>query len=318
MSARYCPRCIQPMNSGRLGPVTLELCLRCGGVWFPAHGLATVLGAGSRPLWRLVEGIRAARQGGKTCDRPPSCPSCSLSLHQTTLPLPIPPPVAVETAGATAGSVPAAACLICEGHWTEVEVLGGAAAALTTAESAVAAPPPARPSRPDYETQASGKQPEEWKVPWAGSAPRPSGDPCPGCGALNPRHTPLCLSCGRMLQGDPVGTCPHCEGTLHHLNSLGVEFAVCGGCGGVLLEVGSLDALLMQSGVHQEQAVLAIRKLRTGRQSTSHAHLHCPRCRLVMFESTLGIISTRPGATCPQCRRLFLDNALIEQLLLGR
>src|SRR4051812_44785456 len=85
MTARECPTCRRPLASGRLGPVELDLCLPCGGVWFDCGELTPVIAAGPPIVRRLAERIAPAtgpaqRAPHNPLARAPQCPACHVSL----------------------------------------------------------------------------------------------------------------------------------------------------------------------------------------------------------------------------------------------
>ena len=53
MSERSCPACSESMSTGRLGPIALDLCLKCSGVWFDCGELSQIITAGPHVLRRL-------------------------------------------------------------------------------------------------------------------------------------------------------------------------------------------------------------------------------------------------------------------------
>ncbi len=303
MTGRYCPECVQAMTSGRLGPLRFDLCLNCGGVWLARGDLAKLNTGGSSAVWRLVEAARASRRGGASYpDRPLNCPDCGLDMDPTSLD--------------GAPGIAWRRCSICIGEWVPIDALSRYAAEIGAREGTAKTEPVklSRPSIPDPVELHT--RPAEGKAPWEAGIGK-DNEPCAKCGSMNRRHTPVCWSCGTLLQGRIVGTCPSCEHSFHALDSEGVEIAACSGCGGVWLTHGQLAALMMQSGVHQDRLVAAIKKVRVAGEVHVNDTLYCPTCRLIMFAVPLGMFSTEPAATCPQCDGTFIEHDNIVGVLGG-
>lgn len=378
MRVRPCPACVQPLSAGRLGPVSLELCLNCGGAWVTVETLKQVVAAGPAAIRRLVETLRV-RSNPSIPKRPTlGCPGCERVL-----------------AGVEYPSMPGArlaTCGICESYWLDLPALatiadhlqstqavntrvsptsaanpwatpaGGSAGdapappASSTPPNPTApggfyapptqgapagasyygAPPPTPPasggedppgSAREASTDASyyGTPPTEvlhsqsaGKRPARGGgngSARPGERLCESCGQPNSEKAPVCWACGHMFLGQIVGKCPGCAGSLHRINSDGIEIDACDACGGVWLERGRLSALVFQSREQQQWVKEKVREIAGGRGRKLKEEIICPDCGLIMFARTIGTITLRPIGTCPQCTANFLEPDAVDEVL---
>jgi Zn-finger nucleic acid-binding protein len=145
--------------------------------------------------------------------------------------------------------------------------------------------------------------------------PHAEGD-CPGCGQPNAPDTPVCWACGRVLQGRVFAQCPRCEGTLREAESENVRIGACDGCGGTWLEHGRLGALMLQSLEARAELLKEIARRRTGKIHKLHEGLVCPFDQLLMFSAPIGFITTEPVDTCPVCTSVFMDQGVLDEILL--
>jgi Zn-finger nucleic acid-binding protein len=341
MAERQCPSCGQGMAAGRLGPVGLDICRFCSGVWMEAGGLQQTLQAGPPILRRLAEAITNPGGGGPS-EPSGKCPSCQVPLSVVESP---------SLPGARLGF-----CQFCRGNWLLRPVLDRVLAVL----EAPAPPPEPVPARSSQPAGGSffGPPPDAPAPPWKpaptaapvpdvyadqrelfekmqkpiepqpppaekpGSATRSTvprstsaGDPCPDCGEPNAPGAPVCWACGKMLRGKVEGTCPRCLGNMVGMNSAGVKLQCCEGCGGAWVEDGRLSALLVQPWDVQDQLLRDMGRIRTGRVKQYQQQLMCPQDGLILFPTPFGMMSPRPIDTCPQCRASFLDYGTLEQIL---
>ncbi|HEU4754096.1 MAG TPA: zf-TFIIB domain-containing protein [Armatimonadota bacterium] len=327
MSERTCPCCEQEMTSARFGPLSLELCLPCGGVWLDYGELPQLVRAGAVPFRKLADRVPpGTRKLVTRRERSERCPVCTVPLLYTEYPSM--PGVALQT------------CPFCEGFWIESDALRRIAERLERAAPApkpavlpYAAPvavstgpvvtPWAGAPPPVSEAPHSPKSGKPVTPPASEAAARPvagpqDGDACPACGQRNAKDAPVCWACGHLLKGRVAGTCPRCLGSMHEVESGNVRIAACDGCGGVWLERGRIGALLLQDVDTQDRLLQAIRKLRSGRIKKLQQGLVCQGCKLVMFAIPQGILSSKPIDTCPGCTAQFLDFGVLDQMLHAR
>jgi len=157
MSERQCPSCSQWLAAGRFGPLQLDLCPHCSGVWFDHGELTQVIAAGPAVVRRLC--VKAPPTGVAATTRPvgpPACPACRAPL------------ASVEYASMP--GVRMEACRFCEGFWVNQATLLRIAATLEAAAHAPA-PKAAQPA-PSYGAPASS-------APYAATAPTVPTGPQP-------------------------------------------------------------------------------------------------------------------------------------------
>ncbi len=155
MRVRPCPACVQPLAAGRLGPVTLDLCLNCGGAWVTMDTLKQVVAAGSAAIRRLVETLQG-RANPSIPKRPTlGCPNCERVLVGVEYP-----------------SMPGArlsTCGVCESYWLDLAALARIADHLQSQQAVNTRVSPASASNP---WTASAGNPN-------GAAPTPPSPPVP-------------------------------------------------------------------------------------------------------------------------------------------
>jgi Zn-finger nucleic acid-binding protein len=321
------------MTAARLGPVALDLCFPCGGVWFDYQELAEVVRAGAPVLRKLAERIPAGTR--KLVTRPhrdERCPVCRVPL--------------VYTEYASMPGDAMLACALCEGFYVETVTLQRIADRLErqAPKPQQAAPPPVQQPAPVTAAAVpSAPVTSPWgaPIPAAAAAPAPQADitrakplgpsrsaaeprkepekgTCEHCGERNAPNAAVCWACGGLLQGRVTGTCPRCHGSFREVESDGVNIQACDGCGGVWLERGRLGALLMQDVPTQDRLLSTIGKVRSGRIKAMQPGLVCQDCKLVMFAIPQGILSSQPVDTCPGCTSQFLEYGTLNQMLMAR
>lgn len=333
----YCPACCGPMTAGRLGTVSFMTCLPCGGVWFDEGRLAAVARGGRVPLLRLQERLRSTRASvQRELPGRPHCPRCAVELADVVYP--------------SMPGVQLQGCGRCQGFWVGYDAVGRIAQRLPEAVPAptipVAAPPALgsvptgttpRPAAPPpsppvpavapvpalaVAAPASARQPATVAAAPAG-ARQPTavavreGRKCRGCGEPNGERDAVCWACGRSLRGNVPPSCPRCGGSLHALDSEGVEVGACPGCRGVWLDSGRLTALRYQPGFAQDRLIEEIRGSSRGSAVKPAGLPHCPRCKAPMFPVSIGMLTTEPIPTCPECSAQMVDAPLLEKILVG-
>lgn len=309
MSERACPSCKVTMATGKLGPIALDLCLTCGGVWFDCGELSQVISAGPHILRRLCSKVPpgAPEPSRRKLDLL-KCPVCYAGMS------------GIEYASMAGVCVDS--CSFCEGIWANHGALERLAEALegSSTQNRITAGitrPLAEPSLAGTTHARTAAAPEG-----APAGPSPAAQEsasCPACGEPNAPRAAACWACGKPLLGPAVGHCPACRSTMRRLDSLGVSFNACEGCAGVLTNPARFNMLLRQPPEQLQTAVLRqLERLGSGPSVRSGLIPSCPECGVGMVLSPLGRLSPRPIPSCPQCFSLFLSRELTVEILLGR
>ena len=352
MPERECPSCQRPLTGGRLGPVSLDLCLPCGGVWFDHGELSRVIAAGPHIVRRLAQRLTPTATSDPSHTDPlrraPVCPGCHVGLAH------------VEYASMPGVSLDA--CRFCEGFWLTQPALLRLVAALegasawTPLQHPGAAPvpspvspvhlpaappapvPPASIPAPPPQSSPPAQPPPPWAgapsaavhggapIPAAGNTGRPAeqirptsrGETCLHCGEVNAERAAVCWACGRQFQGQVVGACPHCQALMRRIDSAGVTLSGCEGCGGVCMTPNRLNQLLLQTEEQQTDLLKQVDRFRTERMMQVRAHPECPHCHIRLIPSQLGMLTPEPVSACPQCSGLFLEHGRLHDILLGQ
>jgi Zn-finger nucleic acid-binding protein len=102
------------------------------------------------------------------------------------------------------------------------------------------------------------------------------------------------------------------------MESDGAFFGVCDGCAGTWLEEGVLTRLRSQPGYRQEDLTYQLSKRPVTRECRPTEDYYCPNCRAPMFGIQLGMLSTEPVSSCPECHAMFLERGRLGGFLSGR
>lgn len=310
------------MKQARLGPIPLDLCMACSGVWFDDGELAQLVQGGPAAIRKLGERLFHARHMAVPA-KAGKCPVCWVPLQDVTFP--------------SLPNVRLDGCRLCLGLWVPLAALSRILvrveeqlASHPTATRDIPAPGPLYPAPgiiPREEPAPSRPRP----VPAAATAgnaraaqavrpavQRPEGQKCPGCGERNTAGAAVCWACGGFMRPAGGGHCPGCGGLLHLESLNDIQFGFCDGCGGTWLEDRQLDQLRSQP-VFQQEAMLD----RIGSGSGSLPLLSgvtpsCPKCHVSLVPELLGMVSTEPIQTCPACYGSFLEGGRLAHLLVGR
>jgi Zn-finger nucleic acid-binding protein len=106
---------------------------------------------------------------------------------------------------------------------------------------------------------------------------------------------------------------------MRRLESQGVTFNACEGCGGVFTNPGRFNMLLRQPSQQLETGVLKrLDRLASGSGARPALIPSCPECSVAMVLSSLGTLSPRPIPSCPRCFALFLSRDLVREILLRK
>lgn len=154
---RICPRCQSPLARLRRGPLTLDACGECGGVWFDAHELEQFRQRHAGAMSFLDQSLKPRREVDPPSAPTPLCPVCRIPL--VPFAFPNVPHVALD------------GCRQCRGLWTDHGELSQLAAAVRTAPHAA---------------EPTGAFP----CPNCGARMYPTDAQCLECGAQLMRSTP--------------------------------------------------------------------------------------------------------------------------------
>jgi Zn-finger nucleic acid-binding protein len=333
MSERLCPRCQDPMLTGRLGPIELDGCRLCGGIWFDCDELANLTVAGPEVMRRLLRDQSPGTAPPSDIPLgPATCPSCHAALQT----------IEYESMQ----SMRLESCAFCEGHWLSQTTLRRFIAAVegrtewdvistevnpharpaerpsgsTPAVAGAPAPPALRGSSgfavPSAGLSGIGGSPAQ--VSPVGSAPPPSAATatCPKCGEMNSALAAACWACGQHLQAPVVGSCPRCEAGMRRVVSGETTISGCEGCGGAWLTPNRLRELLKQEFPERNRLIQQLSQYRTERIRRIRPLLNCPHCANAMNGAPLGAVTRLPVHGCPQCASMFIDFVVAEDILL--
>lgn len=310
------------MKHARLGPIPLDLCLSCSGVWFDDGELAQLIQGGPAAIRKLGERLFQSRHMAVP-PKASKCPVCWVPLQDFTFP--------------SLPNVRLDGCRLCLGLWVPLaalsriltraeEQLGAARATATrdiptpgplhTAPSIVPREAPT-PASPPQVAASIGARPAAAPPPPRAPA-RPEGSKCAGCGETNSAGAAVCWACGGFMRPSGGGRCPGCGGMMRVEGLNGIQFGFCGGCGGVWLEDRQLDQLRAQPVFQQEAMLDGLAQGSRSLPMLSGVTPSCPKCHVSLMPELLGMVSTEPIQTCPTCLGSFLEGGRLAHLLVGR
>jgi len=319
MSERQCPRCSQPLVFGRFGPLDLDICRLCGGVWFDTGELSRLNSAGPQVVRRLHERITPAQSQPSPPEGPPACPACRVPL------------ASVEFAGAA--GVRVGACSFCEGDWVPYSMLAKLAEALDSSRGWTPEAPPSPPkpnAGPAVRPTAQAQPPKAPPKPPARAAPASSASPaspaaatggemvCPHCSEPNSDRAAVCWACGRALEGPVIGECPTCGGAMRRRESESVTLDACEGCGSVCVTPKRLQQLILQPWDRVRKLLEYVGRFHTSKSKHEPAAPSCPHCKTPYMKSRLGMLTQQPVHSCPQCYGLLIDYETLTDILAGQ
>jgi Zn-finger nucleic acid-binding protein len=321
MAERECPTCRVALLAANFGPLALDACLHCGGVWFDSNELEQLLQGGAGAIWKLRDHLRGAQkqlvppgQGFELC---PACRTPLGILQFANMP-----------------GLRLTSCVQCNGYWVDAELLLKIATRLS--ESALGAAAVDKPKSAEIGTvdlsrleqsvplpAAPAQNPALTLIPHSRVHEPPSearkapggANTCPDCGQPNAAGAAVCWACGRLLGGNVAGVCPRCHGSFHKLDSDGVALEACDGCGGIHLKAGKLNELLFQTEAQQRKLMREIEETKSGRIRERQSDLRCRDCGVPMISKPLGKLTMRHIYNCPQCRCEFVDNNVLPEIL---
>ena len=275
-----CPRCGASLQPARVGPVMLDGCDSCGGLWFDHEELTQLARAGGELLAAAEVTFEPSVGPAGGARGAMSCPRCSAALCPFEF---------RHTPGVTLD-----ACPRCRGIWVDDQEL--AAIARRTAPTAAAASP---------------QNVRERARRGVGFLLRLN---CPNCGEANPADALVCWACGGVLQRRGGLLCPRCDGSLAltYADSTGLDVGTnlclehCGGCGGVWVGQAALSVLvdLPASWLQSWQDRLG----GAPRGGAVHQErLLCPVCQVILDERAYAPDTAVYVDRCRRCRGTWLD-----------
>jgi Zn-finger nucleic acid-binding protein len=285
------------MRSAKLGPLQLELCFPCSGIWFDHGELPLLVRAGPEAVARLAE--RFPRGTGVIGEPRQRCPICRLPLEECEFP--------------SMPGIRLAGCGYCQGFWLTVAQLQEiatrlrAAHANATATRDIPPPTPVGPAPPIVP-----RRPGPAVTP---ATPLHEQIRCPACSEANEPAAPVCWACGAFLRPAGTGNCPSCAALLRREVSDGVDLGFCPDCGGTWLEDGRLTDLRAQPGFLQDQLVGRLKSRGQVGVGALEQRFSCPKCRLALQPEDLGVLSAVPIFTCPKCFGSFLECGRLADFL---
>lgn len=315
------------MKPARLGPIPLDLCFPCSGVWFDYGELAQLVQGGPEAIRKLGQRLYSAspRPTGGAVGK---CPVCWIPLGDFEFP--------------SMPGVRLDGCGLCQGFWMTLSTLGiilkrleekQAAETAARATRDIPANPGLYPAPPIIPREAPGSNlasPAAVPATAAGSTgpgpqavprpapPRPVERKCPTCGEANSPGAAVCWACGGFMQPAGLGKCPACAATMSREVLDTVDLGFCGDCGGVWLDERKLDALRAQPVIYQEDLVYALRDKTGNGVPLPDVVPSCPRCHVSLMPELLGMVSVEPIQTCPQCYGSYLERGRLAELLIGK
>ena len=282
-----CPRCGAGLRAEPVGPVTIDGCPSCGGLWFDADELARLAQQGR-------DSVAAAET---TLDPPPGqapaatgqmqCPQCAAPLYEFQFDHS--PGVALD------------ACPQCRGIWVDDRELDALAQRMPAAQGG---------AERAAEAPAGVRERARQTITFI------QRSPCRKCGEDNHAGSLVCWACGTTLLGRRGAMlCPRCDHALFytHADASSLDLDTdphvdhCLACGGIWLEL-SVLSVLMDVPVHWlqewEQRLLATVQ---GAEAVRQAQLLCPVCHVNLHERSYAASSGVYVDRCKSCQGTWLD-----------
>jgi len=288
-----CPRCQVVLREHALGPVVVDGCDACGGLWFDTDEL-TKLARGGQEVVVAAEGVFAPPD--PVADLMPAkglCPRCQVPLYAFEF---------AHTPGVVLD-----ACPQCRGVWIddgELESIGRRLAP----KQAAATPEAPRPSVRRRARQA---------VTFMHRVP------CGKCGEENPEAALVCWACGATMSQRKSGRlCPRCDGRLDYIEADDLQIIPppgldhCPDCGGIWIQRQDLSPLidLDIKILRRWEGELATHV--RGPMSTREGEIICPVCHVVLDEHPYARDDSVRVDQCQCCLGLWLDSG--ELVLIKR
>jgi uncharacterized protein len=287
-----CPRCQVPLRAHDLGPVSIDGCDTCGGLWFDTDELSRLAKGGQETVVAAEAVFAPPQPASDTIGAKGLCPRCQVPLYAFEF---------AHTPGVTLD-----ACATCRGVWIddgELEALGRRLA-------------PTEPAATDK--AASVRQKARQAVALLHRVP------CPKCGEENPESAVNCWACGQRMGHVHSGRfCPRCDNRLEYITAEDLEIHPppyldhCPDCGGIWIQRDTLSPLMELSveALKNWEARLSAR-LR-GTLDTRETEIICPSCQIVLAERPYARDSSVFIDACRNCLGVWLDSGelvLIKQV----
>ncbi|MBU0607968.1 MAG: zf-TFIIB domain-containing protein [Armatimonadetes bacterium] len=288
-----CPRCQVALREHALGPVVVDGCDACGGLWFDTDEL-TKLARGGQEVVVAAEGVFAPPE--PVADLMPAkglCPRCQVPLYAFEF---------AHTPGVTLD-----ACAECRGVWIDDGELESIGRRLAPKQQA---PGPAAPRR-------SVRQRARQAAAFLHRVP------CGKCGEENPESAHVCWACGATMTQHTSGRlCPRCDSGLDHIEADELQIVPppaldhCPSCGGIWIQRENLSPLInVDLKVLKRWGDVLAAKVHGGTE-TRAADIICPVCQVVLDEHPYARDDSVRVDQCQCCLGLWLDSG--ELVLIKR
>jgi Zn-finger nucleic acid-binding protein len=274
-----CPRCGAPLSERSFGPIRLDGCSECGGLWFDAEELNKIAHDTSVGLMDVERAFNRAvsseGEGGMM-----NCPKCGTALSPYIFPHT--PDVTVD------------ACQKCRGIWLDDDELRRISDRIATQNRQTL------PVRSPYEMQ---REQARNVTGFLLSAP------CPACKTTNPAKSLVCWACGAPLKArSTLRFCPRCDNPLHEMSfqQTPAKVDACRQCAGIWFEEGELPVFLRRG---RETVEMIQKSLTQGRVPIQFEYARiarCPGCSHDMQAQPFGTSSLMMDK-CPICESVWLD-----------
>ena len=272
---KRCPRCQLGLAEARIGPVQVDGCSACGGVWFDNAELGAVANAESNNLLALedqfLHGMSSPELHSQTI-----CPNCNVKMFDFEFPHS--PGVRLD------------ACPQCKGVWAddgELKAIYAHMTGHTTGEV-----------EPMEDSRRIGRQAIGVLL----------SNTCPQCRAQNSSMALHCRVCSQRLPHSGTMLCPNCDVILSRRAFRGLTLDVCPDCTGTWLDAGELSALAEFTPEELRQVQDDAAAKRTGVSALWNANptLMCPRCCVSLAAPAMLFGADVPLDSCVHCNGVWV------------
>lgn len=283
-SRRACPRCQVLLREHVLGPVTIDGCDTCGGLWFDTDEL-TQLAKGGQETVVAAEGVFAPPEPvGDVVTAKGLCPCCAVPLYAFQF--------------AHTPEVTLDACASCRGVWIddgELEAIG----------RRLAPKAPVQNARP---TPASVRQRARQALGFIQRVP------CTKCGEENPESALTCWACGATMGHRKSGRlCPRCDSRLDYITADDLEIRPppsldhCPDCGGIWIQRECLSPLIDVDIKDLKRWDARLAAQVRGGAETREVEILCPVCQVLLDERPYARDGSVLIDQCKCCQGTWLD-----------
>jgi Zn-finger nucleic acid-binding protein len=272
---KRCPRCLMILAEAQIGPVRVDGCGGCGGVWFDNAELGLAANTESTDLLALEDQFLPSTFSPRRQSQM-ACPTCHVALFEFEF--------------AHSPGVRLDACPQCKGVWVD----DGELKALYTRMAGVTS----GGVSPGEDTRRAGRQALGLIV----------SRPCPRCGKPNSAAAQLCGACAHRLPPAGAQMCPNCDVLLNHVTFRGLSLDVCPDCTGAWLDAGELSALAdcTPEELRQVQNDAAVKRQGVSVLWNANPSLMCPRCCVSLAAPALLYGADIPLDACLRCNGIWV------------